>query len=316
MEVTEIKSHIQTHLFNQFYIFTGDEWKIQHIYVDMISKVAGKQIVYADSIQDIYRKLDNRSLLAKSFVYVLRDDKELMQNEKLQEKLEKILRDNILILLISTVDKRTKFYKTYKDIICEFEPLKPEILSKYIQKEIKLSKKNCDKLMEVCEYDYGRCLLEIDKIKHYKWDSELVMRAFEQRYDMAFEELLKAGIIYQPPKDAIFDFVDAILDHKVESAFNLYQNCLAVGEATMVMISVLYNNAKAVLQVKNCSSSNIPKSTGLTDWQVQYAKKHTNALRNRDLINIMRVCQQCQQAIVTGEMEEEFVMDYILTEVL
>ena len=315
MEVTEIKSHIQLKTFKPFYIFAGDEWKIQHIYVDMISKVAGKQIVYADSIQDIYRKLDNRSLLAKSFVYVLRDDKELMQNEKLQEKLERILRDNILILLISTVDKRTKFYKAYKDTICEFEPLKPEILSKYIQKEIKLSKKNCERLMEVCEYDYGRCLLEIDKIKNwqigYGKDKQELMP-----FDGCLLRLLNEGIINTPPKDAIFEFVDAILDHKVESAFNLYQNCLAVGEATMVMISVLYNNAKAVLQVKNCSSSNISKSTGLTDWQVQYAKKHTNALRNRDLINIMRVCQQCQQAIVTGEMEEEFVMDYILTEVL
>lgn len=313
MEVTEVKSHIHSKTFKAFYIFAGSEWKVQRAYIDMISSVSGKTLSYVDSIQDIYSKLDNRSLVPKSFVYVVRDDKELMQNEKLQERLEKILKNNILILLISSVDKRTKFYKTYKDTICEFEALKPDILSKYIQREINLSKKNCDKLMEVCEYDYGRCLLEIDKIKQYAEANVTLIRNIENN---AFEILLKDGTIYQPPKDAIFDFVDAILDNKVKSAFNLYQNCLDVGEATMVMISVLYNNAKAVLQVKNCNSKDIEKVTGLTAWQIQCAKKHINVLRNRDLINIMQICQQCQQAIVTGEMEEEFVMDYILTEVL
>ena len=135
-------------------------------------------------------------------------------------------------------------------------------------------------------------------------------------YDEAFEILLKDGTIYKPPKDAIFDFVDAILDNKIKLAFDLYQNCLDIGEATMVMISVLYNNAKAVLQVKNCGSNDIQKATGLTPWQIQCAKKHVGVLRNHDLINIMQVCQECQQAIVSGTMDDEFVMDYILTEVL
>jgi DNA polymerase III delta subunit len=169
--------------------------------------------------------------------------------------------------------------------------------------------------MEVCEYDYGRCLLEIDKIKQfqvgYSKDKQEV-----KSYDGCFLQLLNAGVIYQPPKDAVFDFVDAILDSKVNLAFNLYHQCLAVNEATMVMISVLYNNAKAVLQVKNCSSRDVEKVTGLTSWQIQCARKHIGALNNHDLINIMRVCQRCQQAIVTGEIDEEFVMDYILVEVL
>lgn len=316
MEVNEIKAHIQNRKFNSFYIFSGPEWKVQRIYIDMIVKSSGKELAYIDSIADIYNKLNNRSFVKKSYVYVVRDDKEIMQNEKLQLQLSSLLADNILILLITSLDKRLKFYKSYKDAIVEFEALKPMVLRKYIQKEIKLSDSDCDRLMEICEYDYGRCLLEIDKIMHYKWDAEMVMDAFDQRYDIAFQELLDKGIIYQPPKDAIFDFVDAVLDRKVESSFNLYENCLQVGEAVMVMISVLYNNAKAILQVQSCSGSDISKSTGLTGWQIQNAKKHVGVQSNRNLINIMNICQQCQEGIVTGTMEEEYVMDYILTTIL
>lgn len=312
MEVSEIKHHIQTKNLNSFYVFTGVEWKVQRIYIDMISKTSGKELKYIDGIGDIYSKLNNKSFLQKSYTYVVRDDKELIQNEKLLGQLDKILGNNILILLLTSLDKRLKFYKQYKDTICEFEPLKPQILAKYIQKEISLSNNNCNKLMEVCEYDYGRCLLEINKII-------CLIEADEQGCyydaDIAFEELLQSGVIYQPPKDAIFDFVDAILDCDVNLSFNLYHQCLAVGEATMVMITVLYNNTKAVLQVQTCSSSDVSKATGLTGFQIMNAKKHTGKYSVGDLLFIMNICQECQQGIVTGEIEEEFVMDYILTSI-
>jgi len=134
-------------------------------------------------------------------------------------------------------------------------------------------------------------------------------------YDKAFEILLKDGTIYQPPKDAIFDFVDAILDNEINRSFDLYEQCLAVNEAVMVMLSVLYNNARAVLQVQSCNSSDVSKVTGLTGWQITNAKKHTGVFSNGDLIYILDMCQKCQEGIVTGNIEEEFAMDYILTSI-
>lgn len=305
MEITEVKAHIKNKAFNKFYIFAGSEWKVQRLYLDQIAKISGKDLKYIDSISDIYSKRNNKSFIQKFYTYIVRDDKELLQNEKLQAQLNSIIGENILILLLTSVDKRTKFYKSYSDKIVEFESLKPEILKKYIQKEIKLSDKNTEKLMEVCEYDYGRCLLEIDKIK--KFDHEAT--------NSAFEHLLKAGVIYQPPKDAIFDFIDAILDVDINLAYNLYQQCLEVGEATMVMISVLYTNAKAVLQVQSCKSSDLSKSTGLTSWQIMNAKKHLNKRSIGELLNIIEVCQTSQQAIVTGEIEEEFIIENLLTRI-
>lgn len=136
------------------------------------------------------------------------------------------------------------------------------------------------------------------------------------KYDKAFEILLKDRTIYTPPKDAIFDFVDAVLDHKCELAFNLYEQCKAVGEATLVMISVLYNNAKAVLQVQSCNSKDVSKSTGLTGWQIMNAKKHVGKYRNGELIHIMKNCVKCERGIKTGKIEEQFAMDYILVQIL
>jgi len=315
MEITEIKSHIQKKTFNPFYIFAGPEWKVQRLYIDQISKTSGKELRYIESIADIFAKRNNTGFIKKNYVYVVRDDKEILQNEKVQAQLNSIIGKNILILILTSIDKRLKFYKQYKDAIVDFEPLKPEILKKYIQKDSTLCNKNCDKLMEFCEYDYGRCLLEINKITNYMYASA-EMGGPDLSSDEVFDDLLEAGLIYQPPKDAIFDFVDAVLDIKVNLAFELYHQCLAVGEATMVMISVLYNNAKAVLQVQSCKSSDISKATGLTPWQIMNAKKHLNKRSNRELLDIMRFCQKAQQNIVTGAVEEEFIIEDILTEVM
>ena len=167
IDASTIKNQLKTNTLQSFYVFTGPEWKVQQLYIDQIVKVSGKQKKYIDSISDIFSKMKNRSFIQQSFVYILRDDKTLMTDEQLQNRLSSVLSDNILILLVTNLDKRTKFYKKHGNSICEFEQLKPAILKKYVQKAIDISDKNCERLMEVCEYDYGRCLLEIDKIRRY-----------------------------------------------------------------------------------------------------------------------------------------------------
>lgn len=320
MDVSALKAYIQARKIPNILIFSGQEWEVQKIYINQIAKVTGLESKRVDSISNVVSKFKSTSFVNKDYLYIARDDSEYMQNEKLQELVKQTIGKNMFVLLLTNVDKRLKFYKTYKDSIVDFEPLKPAVLKKYIQKQITLSDKNCDKLMEVCEYDYGRCLLEINKIKSFipkcDTDNRDLHDKSESFEDYCFRLLLADRTIYQPPKDAIFDFVDAVLDHKCELAFNLYEQCKAVGEATLVMISVLYNNTKAVLQVQSCNSKDVSKSTGLTGWQIMNAKKHVGKYRNSELIHIMKNCVKCERGIKTGKIEEQFAMDYILVQIL
>lgn len=167
MDVRTLKAKIKAKQLPNYLIFSGTEWKVQQIYIEQIAKVTGKAIKRVDSISTIYSQLKNRSFITAGNIYIVRDDRELMTNEKLQHQLDSILANNMLIHTLTSVDKRTKYYKTYKDTIVEFEALDDAILSRYIKKEIDLSDKNCQRLIDICEHDYGRILLEIDKIKRY-----------------------------------------------------------------------------------------------------------------------------------------------------
>ena len=192
MDVSILKAKIKSKQLPSYLIFAGDEWKVQELYIRQIAKVTGKEVKAIDSIDDIYGQLRNRSFVQKSYIYKVRDDKELMQNEKLQQTIGQILGDNILIHLLTSVDKRTKFYKANKDSIIEFERLSDDMLKKYILKEIKLSERNIQRLIDICEHDYGRILLEIDKIKRYKLAGELMVTDdYQVLEDDCFQMLLK-----------------------------------------------------------------------------------------------------------------------------
>lgn len=321
MDVATLKAKIKSKQLPSYLIFSGTEWKVQEIYIQQIAKVIGKETRRVDDISSIYGKLKNRSFVQTGVIYIVRDDKELMTNEKLQQQIESVLADNMLILLLTSVDKRTKFYKQYKDKIIEFEALSDAMLKKYISKEINLSESNIQRLIDICEHDYGRILLEIDKIKRYR-DITWLQRNERERdggiywTNECFEILVKDGTIYEPPYDAIFDLVDAILDRKVNKAFDLLQQSYEVGEATMVMLSVLYNNAKAVLQVQSYHGDKITEGTGLTGWQIKNAKAHVGKYSEDELIYIVRLVQKLESGIKTGRMEDEFAMQYLLTHIL
>ena len=137
MDVATLKARIKSKQLPSYLIFSGLEWKVQELYIKQISKVTGKEIKRIDDVASIYGKLRNKSFVQNGVIYIVRDDKELMNSEKLQQQISNgLLGDNTLIHLLTTVDKRTKFYKQYKDTIVEFEPLNDVVLKKYILKEL------------------------------------------------------------------------------------------------------------------------------------------------------------------------------------
>ena len=318
MEIFQVKADIKSKGLRPIYIFTGAELEVMNIYLKQMS-LRDKQLVRVDTFRQVYKDSKSPKMMSSPKLYVVRDDNEVLTNEKIHKLLDNTdwLKVNVLVLVFTTIDKRSKFYKAYKDTICEFKTLEPTMLKKYIQKEIDLSDKSCDKLIELCECNYGRILLEIDKIKQYQnasrvgyWDGEEYIET-----NQCLKNLIKDGTIYKPSKDAIFDFVDAIMNRS-EQCFDLYRQCLEVGESPMVMLSVLYNNAKQTLQVQSCHSKDISKSTGLTGWQIQCAKKYIDNYSTYELIHIMKLIREMETGIKTGKVEESIAVPYIVVNVL
>lgn len=310
MEVIDLKNLIKSNQIPNFIIFTGEEYMVQKIYIQQIAKVRNLTVRHIDEVADITKQLGSKSLFSEHYLYVVRDDKDFMQGN-FKDVIDR-LKSDMLILTFTTFDKRLKIVKEYSDTIVDFKPLKSENLKVYIKREIDLSDRNIDILMEICGYNYGHCLLEIDKIKNYiagKRLDEIEDHHFE---DSTFKKFVEDGAIYTPPRDAVFDFTKAVLQNKQKLSYELLQKCKDIGEATLIIISNLYNLTRWVYQVQNCKSKDIEKSTGLTYWQIKNAKECVGKWYNEDLEYLLRKCQRVEVGIKQGVIDESIAVDYIL----
>ena len=306
MEIRAVKKQIQTRQLGKFYLFTGEEIEAQRLYIEKIAEVTEREVVRAESVAEVLKF--KQGILKVPRLFVVWDDKDFMKAENAWDNLPELLGDKMLIFQITNLDKRTKFYKHFEEQIVTFNYMSVDVLYKYVQRECSLSDTNTEKLINLCKCDYSRILLEIDKINRYA-------EVTEQTADKSFELLVADGTIYKAPEDAIFDFVDAVLQAKPNLAYRLLEDCRAFEESSVKLISVLYSNMKRVLQVQSCDSKDISQSTGLSAWDIKCTQKNLNYWSSGDLVYFLKVLQRAEKAIKTGQLEESIAIDYVLTRI-
>ena len=307
MTVNDVKRQIKSNYIQCFYVFTGAEIEAQRIYINKIAEITANPIKRIDSVKEALNK--RASILKMTNVFVCRDDSEFWKSATEISVLEELLGDNILILQMTDIDKRSKASKLYADRIVTFDYMDADTLYKYVQRECSLTDENTFDLIDICEMDYSKILLETDKIRTYA-------RAQGIGEDEAFLTLVQDGTISRPPKDAIFDFTDAFLRADISRAFDLLQDCKDIGEPSLRLISVLYTNIKRVLQVQICNSKDICKATGLSAWDVKLARQTAGAWASEDLVFFLKTLQGIEQGIKTGEIEDSEAIDYFMVTAL
>ena len=116
MTLTTIKSHIKAKEFNSFYIFTGPEAEVMRLYIEKIASTYGGDVKNLDSITILTSRMKQRSVLQNRSVCVLRDCKDFLSNDELQERITQnnTFYDCIIILVYTTIDKRSRMYKKFQ----------------------------------------------------------------------------------------------------------------------------------------------------------------------------------------------------------
>ena len=308
MEIREVKKQIQSKRFSdRLFVFTGEEIEAQRIYVNKIAEVTEKPIKRIEQVSEAFNK--RGSLLRVSYLFVCRDDMDFWKSATPVETITELLGDNMLIIEMTSIDGRSKASKLYADKTVTFNYMDADTLYKYVQKECRLSDDNSYDLIDMCERDYSRIILEADKINRYA-------RACDISVDEAFRALVQDKAITKPPKDAIFDFTDALLRADIDGAFELLEECKAIGESPLRIISVLYSNFKRVLQVQVCESGDICRETGLSVFDVKIARQTVGSWAGQDLVFFLKTLQSIEQGIKTGEIEEDTALDLLMVLIL
>ena len=308
MELFDLQNCIKKKELPHFMIFLGDEYEIMNIYIKNIENVLGMSVTNLDDASSLTVRSKVISIIEPNKLYVCKYDKDFTSNEKIWEGFEKCLRTSYLILIYNELDKRGKFYKRFLDKIIPFEKYEPELLKKRLGKLSNLNEKNIEILMEGCEGNYSRCLLELKKLKSFL--------ECETKYDdnEAFELLLKKNVFTLTVSNILFDFVNKVVERN-KLCYNLYDKLRRIGESNIKLISLLYTSFRNQLIVETVNTIST-ESTGLTSFAIYSSKSRMRRYSIKELENALDVITYAEQGIKNGLIEEQFSVDYILAQVL
>ena len=319
MKLHELQKQIVSKKLDKVYVFTGEEIGIMDIYLDKIYSIVGCDVVRMESVQEAYAKMTQRRISGAPRCFVVRDDKEFLKQDKIWDTVFSLAdkSPDYLILIYSSIDKRSKFYKQNIERLTEFEKLSPELLVKYISKELPgIKERDAYKLAEICECNYSRILLECDKIRHYAHRTQKSNGVVD--FGKAMNILIEQGVIFQPIGDITFKFTDAILTRDYKNTSRYLREARQKGESEIMILSILYNGFKQILMVQGLGRDqrDAVKRTGLTPWQVKMAQEKQGHYSISELIKALKIIRFVEMGIKTGQIDADVSLEYVIVNIM
>lgn len=309
MELVDLMKKISEDNIPHFLILFGNEQKILELYVDkIIEKLQAKKVI-CESVSNFISISGRKSIDKSKKVYVVQEDTNYVKAEDSWDKIQKQVKHNYLILRYNSLDKRSAFVKKNQQNIVEFAYLSDEVLQQYIQRDLpNLSDENISKLIGYCNNDYGRILLEIDKVKQY-------MKSIKSNNeDKCFNGLDKQGLFHKEIGDITFELTDAVLGGYPDTAIKKLDEAKRKGEPAMMIATILYTGFRNLLAYQGLGKNKqgAVERTGMTNGEVWRCSKLTGGYTINELKRNMFLCQHVESGIKMGIIDEDIALEYLV----
>lgn len=310
MELVDLMKRISSNDIPHFLILFGEEQTILNIYLTHILEVTNTKRISADSVSYVMQNINKKRFDKSVRLYVVQDDMAFLRAEDSWETVRDTPTKDYIILRYHSLDKRSAFVKKNQQNLVEFARLSKEVLQTYISKDLPdLSEKNSSKLVEYCNYDYGRILMEIDKIKHYYEVSNLQLPF---SVDTCFDELDKQGLFHKEIGDITFELTNAVLGGYTQTAIQKLDEAKRKGEPAMMIVSILYTGFRNLLAYQGLGSNKqgAMERTGMTKGELYGCTKNVGGYRIAEVKRNMLKCQEIEAGIKIGTIDEDIALEY------
>lgn len=307
MELVDLMKRISANDIPHFLILFGEEQTILNIYLTHILEVTNTKRISADSVSYIMQNINKKRFDKSIRLYVVQDDMAFLRAEDSWETVRNTATKDYIILRYHSLDKRSAFVKKNQQNLVEFARLSKEVLQTYISKDLPdLNEKNSSKLVEYCNYDYGRILLEIDKIKQYS-----SIRT-DLTIDSCFVQLDKQGLFHKEIGDITFELTNAVLGGYPETAIQKLDEAKRKGEPAMMIVSILYNGFRNLLAYQGLGSNKqgAMERTGMTKGELYGCTKNVGGYSIAEVKRNMLKCQEIEAGIKMGTIDEDIALEY------
>lgn len=313
MELVDLMKAISENSIPHYLVLFGEEQAILNIYIQHIAQ--NYKIVHCDTVAYALSQVGKKSIDKSNKVYVVNEDIAYTKAKENWKSVKQTFSKSRHILLIKyhSLDKRSKFYLNNKQNSVEFTHLSKDVLISYINQKLpNLSEKNSSKLVDYCNYDYGRILMEIDKIRQYNEYIANLTNGIS--VNDCFEELDKQGLFHKEIGDITFELTNAVLGGYTETAIQKLDEAKRKGEPAMMIVSILYNGFRNLLAYQGLGSNKqgAMERTGMSKGELYGCTKNVGGYSITEVKRNMLKCQEVEAGIKMGTIDEEIALEYIV----
>ena len=309
MELMDLMKKIGNNEIPHFLILFGEEQKILDIYIDNIVKDLNGKRIPEESVSSVIKSVGKKSIDKSIKVYIVNEDSNFTQAEDNWENVKKAINKNYLIIRYHTLDKRSAFVRKNQQNIVEFSHLSEDVLQQYIHRDLPdLSEKNVSKLICYCNNDYGRVLLEVDKIEQYS----SVRTGLT--IDSCFEQLDAQVLFHKELGDITFELTNAVLGGYPEKAIQKLDEAKRKDEPAMMIASILYNGFRNLLAYQGLGKDKqgAMERTGMAKGELYGCTKNVGGYSIEEVKRNMLFCQQIESGIKMGTIDEDIALEYLV----
>lgn len=307
MELFEIQNMIRTKTKPNLLIFVGSDYAVANIYTDNLSKFFGLPKENLEDITKLKILCSGNEMFSEDKLYLMKYSKDLSSHEEIFKDLENFIGNNMLVIILSEIDKRTKFYKTVEEFVVECNPQDLKTFRQMVANSTKLSPDGVKTLAEICGNNLGKFNLELNKVQCLASDKNITE-------DEALEELIRSGTIYTANKDVLFEFIGRVLQAR-KDMYELYNILKKQEESNLKLISLLYTSFRNQFICETVIQPT-QDSTGLTPFIINQCVKRKGIYSQADLRKALRLILQLEQGVKSGLYEEKQILDYFLSQLL
>lgn len=313
---------LKNHNFKQMYLFTGEELyllrqykqKLKEALVDAedsmnVSVFEGKGI----NPREIIELADTMPFFAERRVIFI-ENSGFLKNAcaQLAEYIKDLPETTYLIFVEDQIDKRGKLYKEIKakGRIVEFQRQDEKTLTRWIlgllkKEEKKITEETLKEFFYRTGLDMEHISIELEKLFCYTMGKEVITT-----------EDVKT-ICEKQIETQIFEMIQAVVEKKQEKALHLYADLLSMKEPPMRILYLITRQFHQLLLLKQLlteglEKGELAKKVGIPPFVLGKYIAQSQKFRLSELRSIVEECVSTEEAVKTGEMEDQISVELLL----
>ena len=231
---------------------------------------------------------------------------------QLAEYLPDMPETTCMIFIEKEVDKRSKTYKSLKDIgrMVEFKTPDEKMLTRWVLTVLqkngkKLTQPTMQLFLEKAGNFMGNIDRELEKLICYVGDREII-----QMDDV--EEICTGQT-----ENRIFDMIHMMAEKRQKEALELYYDLLALKEPPMRILFLLVRQFNILLQVKTMVAAGMEQNqiadrAGLRSFTIRRYRSEAGHFSVQKLKEALRDCARAEEDVKTGRLDDRLSVELIL----